>query len=294
MDIEVSQLIMKYGKHQVLDIPELMLSRRGAYGLVGKNGAGKTSFFKCLTNIITSYQGTIKLNGMDVRKHNELLTNVGIVLDGMSVYRDQTGWFNIDYFSRLRGEFNQQLAEQLALELEISEYLNQKVKTYSYGMIKKLILLIAILHQPKFLILDEPFRGLDSETVSWFRMYLKKLNSEGMTLIISSHIKEDIIQLCDTALVLEHGKIKEIIDLTSTDSILLRDIRTTNQPAFESLLNLADYPYQRVEDIVRLSISDNHWYEIKQRMAEEQIDIVEMIPVHALDDSLGKQGGVNR
>ncbi|AQP54341.1 multidrug ABC transporter ATP-binding protein [Vagococcus penaei] len=286
MDIEITQLKMSYGRRPVLDIPELNIKSGYAYGLVGKNGAGKTTFFKCLTNIIIKYQGIITIDNKNVRENPDVLQSVGIVLDGMSVYQDRTGWFNIDYFSKLRGTENRQLAEQLALELEMSEYLHHKVKTYSYGMTKKLILLIALLHEPKLLILDEPFRGLDSETVAWFKYYLSKLTSKGMTLLISSHVKADIVTLCDQVMVLQDGRVAKILDLTSVDEAQLRDIQTTNQAGFIAILETIGYPYEKNGQQLRLTIKDDRWILVKQELLEQQIEITELIPVHVLDQSL--------
>lgn len=292
MDIKITKLEKKYGSLQVLSIDDLIFEKGKSYGVIGPNGAGKTTLFKCMTNIITDYQGDVKINNVSVRDDNSILFNLGIVLDGASVYKERTGWFNIEYFSGLRGEFDVNKAEALARELNISEFLGRKVKTYSYGTIKKLILLIALLHDPKILILDEPFRGLDAETVDWFKFYLKKMTSEGMTLIISSHVKSDIETLCEEVVILKNGEKVQQLSLAEMEDKKIRDIDTSNQEAFLVILEDMNY-YSKVlsNGRVRLDIEDVRWSEVKERLNEQDIEILEMKKVTLLDNHLN--GGNN-
>ena len=292
MAIEINQLVKKYGSLEVLSVDHLVFESGKNYGVIGPNGAGKTTLFKCMTNIITDYQGDVKINETSVREDNSVLTNLGIVLDGVSVYKERTGWFNIEYFSGLRGEYNLNKAEALARELNISEYLGNKVKTYSYGMVKKLILLIALLHDPNILILDEPFRGLDSETVDWFKLYLKKMTSQGMTLIISSHVKSDIEMLCEEVIIIRRGHPVRQMSLLDIEDTKIRDIDTSNQEAFLIILESLNY-YSKVlpNDYIRVDIKDERWSEVTQLLNDQNINIYEMKKVTVLDDHLN--GGSN-
>lgn len=287
MEIKIERVVKKYGVMEVLNIDQMTFESGKAYGIIGPNGAGKTTLFKCMTNIISDYEGQITIGDIPVTEDNSVLSNVGIVLDGISVYKDRTGWFNIEYFSGLRGNFNPERAEQLARELEISEYLHGKVQTYSYGMVKKLILLIALLHEPKILILDEPFRGLDAETVTWFKFYLKQMTSKGMTLIISSHVRNDIESLCQEVFVIKKGQIVKRIDLGAVTDKMIRDIETTNQEALILILEDLNYYYQlRENGIIRLNIKDERWSDVKSRLNSQEIDITELKKVHILDGNL--------
>ncbi|UUV99134.1 ABC transporter ATP-binding protein [Vagococcus luciliae] len=292
MAIEINQLVKKYGSLEVLSVDHLVFESGKTYGVIGPNGAGKTTLFKCMTNIITDYQGDVKINEISVREDNSVLANLGIVLDGVSVYKERTGWFNIEYFSGLRGEYNLNKAEALARELNLSEYLGNKVKTYSYGMVKKLILLIALLHDPNILILDEPFRGLDSETVDWFKLYLKKMTSQGMTLIISSHVKSDIEMLCEEVIIIRKGHPVRQMSLSDIEDTKIRDIDTSNQEAFLIILESLNY-YSKVlpNDYIRVDIKDERWSEVTQLLNDQNINIYEMKKVTVLDDHLN--GGSN-
>lgn len=287
MEIKVRDLIMRYGRAEVLNIRSLDFEKGTSYGLVGHNGAGKTTLFKCMTNIISNYQGDISIDDITVKQHNEVLLNVGIVLDGMSVYSNRSGWFNIQYFSGLRGNFDEEKARDLARELDLFAVLDQKVKSYSYGMQKKLILLIALMHTPEVLILDEPFRGLDIDTVKWFKKYLKQLTEQGLTLVISSHVQNDLEALCDIVYVIDRGRISETIDLNAEKEKQIRRIDTTNNDRLKEILEEVNYYYQVDEEGgVKLDISDERWILVKQHLAAELIEISELSKVKILDEKL--------
>ncbi|MBM7689854.1 multidrug ABC transporter ATP-binding protein [Enterococcus ureilyticus] len=287
MEIKVRDLVMRYGRAEVLNIRSLDFEKGTSYGLVGHNGAGKTTLFKCMTNIIANYQGDISIDGITVKQHNEVLLNVGIVLDGMSVYSNRSGWFNIQYFSGLRGNFDEEKARDLARELDLFAVLDQKVKSYSYGMQKKLILLIALMHTPEVLILDEPFRGLDIDTVKWFKQYLKHLTEQGLTLVISSHVQNDLEALCDIVYVIDRGRISETIDLNAEKEKQIRRIDTTNNDRLKEILDEVNYYYQVDEEGgVKLDISDERWILVKQYLTAESIEISELSKVKILDEKL--------
>ncbi|EOR84073.1 bacteriocin [Latilactobacillus sakei] len=288
MQIEINNLVVTYKNNVALDLKNLTIPNGGAYGIVGHNGAGKTTLFKSLTNIITNYSGEIQIDGQNVRDNPAILNRVGIVLDGMSVYMNQTGWFNLAYFSGLRGEFNREQARTLAAEIGIEAVLNQKVKTYSYGMKKKLILLIALLHQPELLILDEPFRGLDLDTVQWFKTYLQKLISEGsMTLLISSHVQSDIEMFCKSVFVIDHGQLRETIDLATESDKKLRVVDTTDNVKVQAILTEMAYEHEVLADArIQLSIKDPKWREVQMKLIDAEIEINEIGVLSALDNKL--------
>lgn len=288
MQIEINNLVVTYKNNVALDLKNLTIPNGGAYGIVGHNGAGKTTLFKSLTNIITNYSGEIQIDGQNVRDNPAILNRVGIVLDGMSVYMNQTGWFNLAYFSGLRGEFNREQARTLAAEIGIEAVLNQKVKTYSYGMKKKLILLIVLLHQPELLILDEPFRGLDLDTVQWFKTYLQKLISEGsMTLLISSHVQSDIEMFCKSVFVIDHGQLRETIDLATESDKKLRVVDTTDNAKVQAILTEIAYEHEVLADgRIQLSIKDPKWREVQMKLIDAEIEINEIGVLSALDNKL--------
>ena len=203
---------------------------------MGRNGVGKTTFFKTLTNIITNYSGSIEIDGQNIKENPRILTSVGIVLDDMELYKNYSGWFNLRYFGGLRGNFDEERTRILAKELNIYDNLNEKVSRYSLGMNKKLILLISLMSDANILIFDEPFRGLDKSTVEWFKNYLLHLKTEGRMILISSHVQEDIETLADEVLVLENGNFVERFDLRKKNQTYIYRVQTNQPQALRAFL----------------------------------------------------------
>ncbi|MBP1044518.1 ATP-binding cassette domain-containing protein [Vagococcus sp. BWB3-3] len=287
MEIRIENLQMRYGVKEVLSIEHLRFEQGKTYGLVGHNGAGKTTLFKSITNIIATYSGDIFIGDANVKEDNKVLLNVGIVLDGMSVYQDHTGWFNILYFSGLRGEHHEEEARRLAVELDLLEALEEKVSNYSYGMQKKLILLIALLHNPKILILDEPFRGLDLKTVAWFKEYLKALTKNGQTLLISSHVQNDLETLCDEVVVIDKGRILESIDLVEERKTAVRLLLTSDNHGVATILKEYNFPFQmNKEGLIKLDTANPLWMEVYHQLYSQEIMITEMSKAPVLADKL--------
>ncbi|MDF9825673.1 ABC-2 type transport system ATP-binding protein [Breznakia sp. PF5-3] len=281
--IKIENLIVKYKNLIALDVRDLQFEEGVAYGVVGENGAGKTTLFKSISNIITNYEGNIYMDDKLVKKNNSVLKNVGLVLDGMSVYKDRSGWFNIRYFGKLRECLDESYAKELAQDLDIYAVLDRPVKTYSYGMQKKLILLIAILNKPKYLILDEPFRGLDFETVKWFKNYLLKLKDEGTTLLISSHVRNDLESLCQKVHILSHGKIIDFLDLEEESKTLIRLIDTTNNVRFIEIMKACEFNFEVRDSKIRASIEQASWAKVQEQASVENITIIEMSKTSSLD-----------
>lgn len=290
MTITVKNLGKSYGSLKALDIDQLTIEPGHTYGLVGANGAGKTTFFKCLTNIITDYSGKIIFDGRNPGKENSILTKMGIVLDDLSVYKDYTARFNIQYFAGLRGHYDVKKVEQMADEIGLLSVLDRPVKTFSYGMQKKLVLLIALVNSAEVLILDEPFRGLDQDTVKWFQNYLRQWTGKGNhTLLISSHVQTDLESLCETVFVIDHGRIIKALDLKADSQQAYRNISTNNDEAFADLLTTESINFVKTETGVKIDINSESWQNLYPQLVEHAIVITTMTKVSVLD----QQGGVD-
>ncbi|MFC4651833.1 ATP-binding cassette domain-containing protein [Lactococcus nasutitermitis] len=230
MQIKIENLTFSYKSKAVLSIHESEFDSGKIYGIVGKNGVGKTTFFKTLTNIITNYSGRISFDEQEVKKNPNLLTKVGIMLDDMELYKSYTGLFNLRYFGGLRGGFDEARALEIAAKLDLTtEQLMGKVSRYSLGMKKKLILLISIMNDAEILIFDEPFRGIDAKSVEWMRSYLLDLKQKGKLILISSHVQEDIESVCDQVYLLAGGDFKASFDLRDTKQLLTYTV-VVNEP----------------------------------------------------------------
>jgi ABC-2 type transport system ATP-binding protein len=170
----------------------------------------------------------------------------------------------------LRGGFDETQALQLARELEIDDSIDRKVKTYSLGMNKKLILLVSIMNDAEVLIFDEPFRGLDAKSVIWFKNYLIDLKNQGRMILISSHIQEDIETLSDKVLVMNNGDFRDIFDLKNTVQDYVYRVEVSDKDAFTALLRSNDIPFETQEKFIKFELGEGKYKEIfKQAVAQE-------------------------
>jgi len=276
MIIKVENLKFSYGAKKVLNVSDVEFEQGKIYGIVGKNGVGKTTFFKALTNIITNYTGSVLIDGENIKQNLKALSKIGIVLDDMELYKNQTGLFNLRYFGGLRGGFDETQALQLAQELEIADSINRKVSTYSLGMNKKLILLISVMNNAEILIFDEPFRGLDVKSVSWFKNYLLNLKNKGRMILISSHVQEDIETLSDKVLVMNNGDFSDTFDLKNTMQDYVFRVEVNDKNLFTNLLCANNISFEEQDKFIRFELNEVKYRELFKQAVTENIEFYQI------------------
>lgn len=276
MKIRARNLQFSFGNKKVLNVSNIEFEQGKIYGVVGKNGVGKTTFFKALTNIITNYTGLVEIDGQNIKKNLQTLSQVGIVLDDMELYKNHTGLFNLRYFGGLRGGFDEAQALKLARELEIDDSINKKVSDYSLGMNKKLILLISVMNDANILIFDEPFRGLDEKSVNWFKNYLLDLRNQGRTILISSHIQEDIETLSDKVLVMSSGDFSEVFDMKNTNQNYIYRIEVNDKTAFANLLLKNTISFEEHEKFIKFELDNVNYKEVFKQAVTQGIEFYQI------------------
>ena len=276
MKIQVNGLNFSYGNRQVLQVSNISFEEGKAYGIVGKNGVGKTTFFKSLVNIITNYQGSVLIDGLEVRSNLAVLGNVGIVLDDMNLYRNRTGMFNLKYFAGLRGGTPLDRVHVLAHELEIADALEQKVSSYSLGMTKKLQLLISLMNDAEVLIFDEPFRGLDAKTVEWFRNYLIELKGQGRTILISSHVQDDIEAISDYVYVLENGDFRHEFDLNDRTQEFIYTLEVSDTYALKTMLSDLGIAYKEIDKLIQFVAREDDYRDLFKKAVANDIEFYQI------------------
>lgn len=178
----LDNVVKSYGSHQVLKGVNLTINKGDIFGLVGKNGAGKTTMFKTILGL-SDYKGKITIQG---RADSAARENVGFFI-GKNFFEYMTAEQNLEYYCGVKG-IKDKKEIQRVLDLVGLPGVNSKYKDFSLGMTQRLGIANAILGNPEILILDEPVNGLDPQGIADVRNLMKKLNAEGMTIIISSHI----------------------------------------------------------------------------------------------------------
>jgi sodium transport system ATP-binding protein len=182
-------------------------------GLLGPNGAGKTTTLRMLYTLMTPDQGTVRVDGADIRQDpTRVRQQLGVLPDARGIYKRLTARENIAYFGELHGltpALVQQRIAHLAATLGI-DFLDRRTEGFSQGQRTKTAIARALVHDPKNVILDEPTNGLDVMTTRGLRNFLQQLRTEGRCVIFSSHIMQEVAALCDRIVVIAGGEVKAI------------------------------------------------------------------------------------
>lgn len=198
--IEFINVYKKYGKNNLFDNVNFKISNNSFAFIMGANGEGKTTLFKCLLNL-ERFQGNILFDG---KKFNKVIKNIFAIYDDVPFYMNLTGFQNIKLISYKK--FSLEYIERNLKTLLSIDKLNKKVSTYSYGEKKKLAIIIAILLKPKYLIIDELSNGLDFETISWLKENIKSIFNQS-TIIATGHQFEFYEDIIDELFIIKNKKI---------------------------------------------------------------------------------------
>ncbi|VRR63561.1 ABC transporter ATP-binding protein [Streptococcus pneumoniae] len=173
-------------------------------GITGANGSGKSVLFKLIAGLYSPSYGEVLINGENIVPERKIPANLGALIEEPGFINYYSGFKNLQYLASIRGVVgNQEINDTLKI-VGLYEQKDQKVKTYSLGMRKKLGIAQAIMENPSILLLDEPMNALDKSSVENMRILFRKLSSEkGTTILIASHSEEDIRILCDKVYAIE-------------------------------------------------------------------------------------------
>ncbi len=205
--IRVCGVSKRYHKVQALSSVDAEVRQGEAVALWGSNGAGKTTFLKCLLGIIR-FEGSVKIAGLDVkRRGRDTRSLVGYVPQEIRLHQDQSVWETLIFYARLRGVPSARV-EKLLNEWGLSASRHQMAQDLSGGMKQKLALIIALLSDPPLLFLDEPTSSLDAHTRREFTLVLERLKAAGKTLLFCTHRASEVRKNADRVIVLENGVVK--------------------------------------------------------------------------------------
>lgn len=222
--LKVQSLTKKIGKATIVDNVSFEIKSNEIFGLLGPNGAGKTTIIRMITGLINRTGGTVMINGSDLDDDFEgAMHELGAIVENPEFYKYMTGRKNILHYARMSSnDISNERIEEVIKLVKLDHAIDKKVKTYSLGMRQRLGVAQAILHKPSLLIFDEPTNGLDPQGIREFRDYLKVLASEGVGILISSHLLSEMQLMCDSFAVIEKGKLihtKEHIVDEKTETI---------------------------------------------------------------------------
>ncbi|HIW81586.1 MAG TPA: ABC transporter ATP-binding protein [Candidatus Acetatifactor stercoripullorum] len=209
--IKTKQLTKIYGEQAVVKDVDLHVKKGRIYGLLGRNGAGKTTIMKMILGLTSITSGKVAIFGQRIKgREKRVYSRIGAIIETPGFYPNLTGTENLEIFARLRGITGSDAVKN-ALEVVGLPYKDKKLfSKYSLGMKQRLGIANAILHDPELLILDEPTNGLDPIGITEMRDFIKYLSTEyGKTILISSHILSEIALLADDVGIIDHGALIE-------------------------------------------------------------------------------------
>ena len=241
--ITIEHINHSFGTIQALNDITLTVKKGALFGLIGPDGAGKTTLFRILTTLLIPGSGTVKVEGYDVvTDFKEIRKMIGYMPGRFSLYQDLTVRENLDFFATIFNTSIQQnydLVEDIYIQLQPFE--KRRAGALSGGMKQKLALCCALIHRPKVLFLDEPTTGVDAVSRKEFWVMLKRLKERGITIFVSTPYMDEASQ-CDRIALIQNGNIFAIqspSDLVNTYPHILYGIKSRNM--YQLLLDLEGY-----------------------------------------------------
>ena len=291
--IKVTNLSKHFKEIVAVDNLSFTVEEGDVYGFLGQNGAGKSTTIRMLLTLIKPTEGNIEIFGMQLQSHRkEILKQIGAVVEKPEVYKYLTAYENLQLFSKISGGpklTKSQLLEHLEL-VGLAERANSKVKTYSQGMKQRLGVAIALIHDPKIIILDEPTNGLDPQGIADIRNLILHLSHTlKKTVLVSSHLLSEIELIANRLLIIDEGKkmvegnADELFD--PTYSVIELDTLNNEQ----SLMSIkqsewATFLQPSRSGTIKLKMEREKIPAFHQALAAMQVPVISLQPRHSLED----------
>ena len=240
------------GKKIALQDFSIHVPKANVYGLLGPNGAGKTTFIRIINQITQADSGEVFINGEKLNPHH--IKDIGYMPEERGLYKNMTIGDQILYFGALKGMKKQDALSQAKYwfdRLEIDQWWNKKLSELSKGMAQKIQFVVTVLHQPKLLILDEPFSGFDPVNANLVKDQILQLKEQGTTIILSTHRMESVEELCESVALINKsrkildGKVFEVREKFKQNlfNVVLSDVNSENLEKLKNqyqLVNIHD------------------------------------------------------
>ncbi len=217
--IEVRHLRKAFGTLKAVDGIDFELKQGEFLTVFGPNGAGKTTLIKILAGLTQPSSGTAKVAGFDVAEgHPEMRKEIGIISHATALYADLTPLENLIFFARMHGlKQPEDRALKVIDEVGLSPRRNDRVRTFSRGMLQRLSIARAVLHDPAILFLDEPFTGLDLHATNVLKEHLQRLHDRHRTILMTTHDISCGLEMCDKVALQVQGKFAFLENIADVD-----------------------------------------------------------------------------
>lgn len=209
MEIKLENVSKRFKNENVLNGISYSFESGKIYSIVGRNGSGKSVLLKIIAGLYLQDKGNVLFDNKNYNMINEIPDNLGIVIEQPSFINDLTGLENLKLLASIRNVATERdIVESLEI-VNLKDDMNKKYSKYSLGMRQKLSIAQAIMEHQKVILLDEPFNGIDRQSVVAIKEYLKKVKNEDKLIIITTHIMDDVVDLSDVMLYIGDGMLNE-------------------------------------------------------------------------------------
>ncbi len=218
--IKFEKIKKSFSKTIAVDGISFEVELHEVFGLLGPNGAGKTTTVNMAVGLVKPDSGTVELSGFGSPKNPKVRAKIGIAPQTLSLYDDLSAQENLECFGKVYGLGGQRLQERVAWSLDfvgLFERKNDRVKKFSGGMKRRLNLAVGLVHDPEYLILDEPTVGVDPQSRNAIFENIEQLKKEGCTIIYTTHYMEEAQRLCDRVGIMDRGK---LLALDTVDALI--------------------------------------------------------------------------
>jgi len=227
--IETQHLAKHFKNFQAVKDVSFRAADGQIFGLLGPNGAGKTTTLRMLSTVIKPSGGTATIDGYDIRtQKDQVRSNLGILVESAGLYAHSTTREHLRYIGNLHGMNGQNLEQRIDYLIErlgMSDFADRHAKGFSRGMVRKVVMGMALIHDPRNVILDEPTQGLDVVSTRAVRQIIHDFKQDGRCVVLSTHIMDEVERLCDRVAIVHRGEIlesgtpQELIDKYHADSL---------------------------------------------------------------------------
>ncbi len=290
--VRVTDLTKQFKNLTAVDHLSYTVNEGDVYGFLGQNGAGKSTSIRMMLTLIEPSSGEIEIFGMNLAKHRrEILSQIGAVIEKPDVYKYLSAYDNLQLFAKFSGikPSRQQLMDQLEM-VGLAQRATDKVKTFSQGMKQRLGIGIALIHNPRLIILDEPTNGLDPQGIADIRNLILHLSRESKkTVIVSSHLLSEIEQIATRVLIIDKGK--KLVEGNSTE--LLDPSQTIVElQTMDNVFALQQLKQSKWADKLQLPRNNSIVIKLDRKeipslhtdLARMQVQLLSLQPRHSLED----------
>lgn len=274
--LKVANLSKRFKKKLALNKVDFSINKGEIVGLVGANGAGKTTIMKAILGLLNYDEGKITVNGQEVTATNhKALEKVGALIEYPGIYPYLTGYEHLKLFSEASDE---RAITEVVQDLKMTTYINKKAKGYSLGMKQKLGIALSILNKPELMILDEPMNGLDPQATRDVREVILKLSEQGTSFLISSHILSELEKIVGKVIIIDSGEITNQMSMDEMKHLSKQYlvVKTTNDVKAREILTGAAFALIESDHIKIEKVEESLLAEVVSLLSKQDIQIIDI------------------